>query len=119
MIPMKLPDIVDRLTICIIKHIRTGESQSDEIIEYLNELSGIEKDNNNFIMPDLIELLGINTKQWDLEMDIRSSKLTELEDIGRLACMVRDNNKLRSSCRNRLVDKTGQGYKDIKINYGV
>ena len=64
-------------------------------------------------------LYEINGKCWDLESAIRQGKEGELglEEVGRRALKLRDMNKKRIGIKREVVNKTGVGYKDIKINH--
>lgn len=64
-------------------------------------------------------LYEINGKIWDLEADIRKGKDEELgmEEIGRRAIKIRENNRIRIMIKNEIVEKIGQGFKDIKKDH--
>jgi len=65
------------------------------------------------------KLYEINGKTWDLEADIRKGKEGELglEEVGRRAIAIRENNGKRIKIKGDIVKKTGMGYEDIKINH--
>lgn len=65
------------------------------------------------------ELYEINGKIWDLEADIRKGQLKDLtlEEVGKRAIAIRENNGQRVRIKSRIVSVTGAGYKDIKINH--
>ena len=65
------------------------------------------------------ELYGANGKTWDLESDIRKGQLGKmpLEEIGKRAIAIRESNGVRVRIKSRIVDATGVGYKDVKINH--
>jgi len=54
-----------------------------------------------------------------LESDIRGGKenLLGLEEVGRRAIMIRDLNKKRVALRNKIIEETGIGFKDVKVNH--
>lgn len=65
------------------------------------------------------QLYEINGKCWDMEAAIRQGKEGELglEEVGKRALKLRDMNKIRIGIKKEVVEKTGVGYKDIKINH--
>lgn len=116
---MPLPEIIDRFTICKLKLERIGEKHlENEYNVYLEEINKFKK--KGLIMEGWIkELYDLNGKIWDLENDIRKGKEGELglEEVGRRAIKIRELNKLRVSVKNRIVEGTGLGFKDIKMNH--
>lgn len=65
------------------------------------------------------KLYEINGKIWDLEADIRKGKEGELglEEVGRRAIAIRNNNGGRIRIKGEIIETIGVGYKDIKINH--
>ena len=65
------------------------------------------------------ELYNINSQIWDLEADIRAGRegKISLEEVGRRTLLIRDLNRQRVSIKNRIIDETGIGFKDVKINH--
>ena len=65
------------------------------------------------------ELYEVNSRIWDLEAAIRQGKEKELglEEVGRRALSIRNNNGIRIRIKSSIVEKIGLGYKDIKINH--
>lgn len=65
------------------------------------------------------ELYKVNGRIWDLEADIRAGKDKELglEEVGKRAIQIRNINGERIRIKSKIIDKIGQGYKDIKINH--
>ena len=59
----------------------------------------------------------INGKIWDTEGDIRRGVDMPLEEVGRLALIVRDLNQIRNGIKGEIVDKFAEGFKEIKVNY--
>ncbi len=84
------------------------------IKEYVQE--GICKEEVNKWYKKLYE---INKATWDLEADIRKGKEGELglEEVGRRAIAIRENNGRRVRVKSDIVKKIGIGYEDIKINH--
>lgn len=65
------------------------------------------------------QLYQINGKIWDLEAAIRQGKEGELglEEVGKRAIAIREDNGKRIRIKSDIVEKTGLGYKDIKVNH--
>jgi len=65
------------------------------------------------------QLYQANAKTWDLESKIRKGQIGDLslEEIGRTAIKVRESNGVRVRMKSDIVEKTGIGYRDIKINH--
>ena len=65
------------------------------------------------------ELYAINGRIWDLEAAIRQGKEGELglEEVGKRAIQIRNTNGERIKVKSEIIEKTGIGYKDIKINH--
>lgn len=118
---MPLAEVIDRFTIVRLKMERIkSEDKKDEyehykkVLEDFKHLKGIE------IKQDWIDkLYEANGKIWDLEHDIRKGKEGELgmEEVGRRAIQIRETNKIRISIKNEIVEATGSGFKDIKMNH--
>jgi hypothetical protein len=117
---MPLGELLDRLVIVRLKmeHIKT-EDKKEEYEYYQNAIEdyrnkGIE------IKQKWIEMLyQANGKIWELEADIRKGKegTLGLEEVGRRAIKIREMNKIRISIKNEIVEATGLGFKDIKMNH--
>lgn len=116
---MPLPEIIDRFTICRLKSERIGEKHLEkEYNTYLDEVNKFRK--NGLIKEEWIEeLYKLNGEIWDLESDIRKGKEGELglDEVGRRAIKIRDLNKLRVGIKNKIVEETGKGFKDVKMNH--
>lgn len=111
---MPISEMADRLSIAILKDIRTENDMSEEIIAYREELKHYECENY------IHKLIEVNGKIWDLEADIRAGRegSMSLEEVGRRAIAIRELNKIRVGYKNELVEKFREGFKDIKINHG-
>jgi len=65
------------------------------------------------------ELYTANEKTWNLEDDIRKGQTghLSLEEIGRTALLIRESNGVRIGIKAKIVNATGIGYREIKINH--
>ncbi len=114
---MKMPisEIADRLSICRLKSERLeNENLRDELYTLESE-AAIYKQISDFVD----RLYEVNGQIWDLEADIRSGKEGELglEEVGRRALAIRDLNKKRISIKNEIVERYGEGFKEVKVNH--
>ena len=117
---MPLPELIDRLSIIRLKIERIGEPHLNR--EYEEYKRAIEENRKKGVKIDekwLERLYELNSRIWDLESDIRRGKEGELglEEVGRRAIEIRELNKKRISVKNEIVDKTGKGFKDVKMNH--
>ncbi len=110
---MPISEIIDRYTITKLKSERTSENVQEELLCYLEELKKYETNLDTYID----SMYQINGKIWDAEGDIRKGVNLPLEDIGKLALLVRDLNRERNSIKADIVDRYSEGFKEIKINY--
>lgn len=117
---MPLPEILDRLSILMLKIERINEPHlKKELKEYENALKDYEKRGIKIKKEWITQLHDINGQIWDLESDIRKGKEGELglEEVGRRAIAIRELNKKRISLKNQIIDETGIGFKDVKMNH--
>lgn len=120
MILMPLAEIIDRLTIVKLKVERIHTEDKTNEYEYYNNALKQYEASGVIINPNWLEqLYNINKQIWDLEFDIRNGKegLLGLEEVGRRAIKIREINKMRVSVKNEIVEQTGTGFKDIKMNH--
>ena len=116
-----LPEVVDRYTIARLKLERLDDTQIDvesmkEEIEYYK--SGIDFENEK--LSELAnDLYTVNGRIWDTESSIRMGldKQMTLNEVGSRALRVRDLNRIRMKVKNDIIDLTGNGFKDCKMNY--
>ena len=56
---------------------------------------------------------------WDAEHAIRKGQDENLglEEIGKRAIKIRDLNRVRMKVKNDIIELTGDGFKDCKMNY--
>jgi len=111
---MKMPtsEIIDRYTITLLKSERTDEDVSKELDAYKKELP--DSDTAQTFIDRMYE---INGQIWETEGDIRSGVDMPLEEVGRLALVVRDLNQIRNGIKGEIVDEFAEGFKEIKVNY--
>ena len=116
-----IPEVADRYTIALLKIQRLDASEIDvdemqQQINYYKE--GLDLDN-----PDLADLVDklyhVNGLMWDAEHAIRKGQDEGLglEEIGTRAIHIRDLNRDRMKVKNDIIDLTGDGFKDAKMNY--
>ena len=94
---------------------REFKDYSEAIIDYVNE--GIC--NMQQVKTWHQELYEANGKTWDLEARIRRGQIGDLslEEIGKTAIAIRESNGIRVGIKSKIVQTTGTGYEDIKINH--
>ena len=109
---MPLSEIIDRYTITLLKSQRTDEDVAKELNAYKKEIP--EGDSVETFIDRMYE---INGKIWDTEGDIRRGVDMPLEEVGRLALIVRDLNQIRNGIKGEVVDEFAEGFKEIKVNY--
>jgi len=117
---MPLPEILDRLSIIKLKIERIGEPHLiKEKEEYERAVKEFEKRGVIIDKNWLNSLYEINGKIWDLESDIRKGKENELglEEVGRRAILIREWNKKRVGIKNKIVEQTNSGFRDVKMNH--
>ena len=109
---MPLSEIIDRYTITLLKSQRTNEDVSNELNAYKKEIPDGE-----LIKVFIERMYDINGQIWDTEGDIRKGVDMPLEEVGRLALIVRDLNQIRNGIKGEIVDEFAEGFKEIKVNY--
>ena len=116
-----IPEVADRYTIALLKIERLDASEIDvdemqRQIDYYKE--GLDLDNPE--LADLVDkLYHVNGLMWDAEYAIRKGQDEGLglEEIGTRAIRIRDLNRDRMKVKNDIIDLTGDGFKDAKMNY--
>jgi uncharacterized protein YxjI len=70
------------------------------------------------IKKGLKDLYEINGKIWDNEHAIRKGSVCDLplKEVGRRCLKIRDLNKIRLAIKEKLVDETHSGFKDVSMN---
>ena len=114
-------EIIDRISIVKLKIERIGLMELEEEFEELKkalkefQIRGIEIEENW-----LNELYEINKEEWDLLERMNKERKKEnpnYENIGRLYLETERVNKKRSNVKNKIVETTGKGFKEIKKNH--
>jgi uncharacterized protein YxjI len=113
-----ISEILDRYSIALLKKERLQIDNDQELSDLSAEIDNYRKI-NTVVDEYIINLKEINGKIWDLEFDIRKGKEGELglEEVGRRALLIRENNKIRVGYKNDIVEIFNVGYKDIKMNH--
>ena len=116
-----IPEVADRYTIAILKIERLDHTEIDtndmqRQIDYYKEGLDLEDSKLAKLVDDLYE---INGKMWDAEHSIRKGQdgSLGLEEIGKRAIKIRDLNRIRMKVKNDIIELTGDGFKDCKMNY--
>ena len=123
---MPISEIIDRYTITKLKTERTDEDVSGELNSYREEIDKYKIDVEEYIN----RMYKINGTLWNYETQMRKlmdskngtgpivdANELPLEEIGKLALLVRDINGTRNGLKSEIVEKFSEGFKDIKINY--
>ncbi|MAG26917.1 hypothetical protein CMI47_15365 [Candidatus Pacearchaeota archaeon] len=119
---MPLPEILDRMSIVKLKIERIGEPHlKEEYAEYEKALESFKSKGIEIKQEWLDDLHKFNGEIWDLESDIRKGRegLLGLEEVGRRAIKIREANKKRVAIKNEIVEATGLGFKDVKMNHAA
>ncbi len=117
---MPLAEVIDRFVIVRLKKERIKtENKTDEYEHYKKVLEDYKKQGMDIKQEWIEKLYEANGKIWDLESDLRKGKegLLGLEEVGKRAIQIREINKIRISIKNKIVEETNSGFKDIKMNH--
>ncbi len=116
-----LPEVADRYTIAILKIERLDHTEIDVAdmqrqVNYYRDGLDLENPKLSGLVNELYE---INGKMWDAEYAIRKGQDENLglEEIGKRAIKIRDLNRIRMKVKNEIIELTGDGFKDCKMNY--
>ena len=108
-------ELVDRLTIALIKFEKTGLNQ-DEVNFYQNQVTCLDLS----AISDHLDLLqNIHISIWDLEKELKSGceNQLSLEEIGRRAIKIRNLNNKRVALKNKMADILGCPVREIKVDH--
>ena len=114
-------DILDRMSIVQLKIERIGLQESEKELEVLKEsLKKFEEKGIKIKKEWLDELYEINKKEWNLLGEMNEERKKEnrnYEKIGELYIRTEEINKKRTGAKNRIIEETGVGFKEIKKNH--
>ena len=116
-----IPEVADRYTIALLKIERLSADEIDmddmrKQIDYYRDGLDLEDPELAQLVEDLYD---INGEMWHAEHAIRKGQDENLglEEIGRRAIYIRDLNRRRMKINNDIIELTGDGFKDCKMNY--
>lgn len=127
-------DFLDRFAITILKVKFLGDEAREEHDALNEEYLRLCKEHPEWELHSrLSALIRINKKIWGFEADLRRGQLEDypiveltgvtresllqLAAVGMSAIRIRNANRERTAIRNELVEKTGFGWADVKINH--
>ncbi len=117
---MPLSEVLDRMSILKLKIERIGEPHLIEEMKAYKKALDEFREKGILIKQEWIdELYDLNGQIWDIESDIRRGKEGELglEEVGRRAIAIRKINSKRVAIKNKIVEESGHGFKDVKMNH--
>jgi hypothetical protein len=116
-------ELIDRLCIARVKYERTTGSNQDELdwyeARYKDLVKQLNSDQITQLHRDIAEITRIHNTIWDLEWQLKSGveqQLT-LEEIGRRAIAIRDNNNRRIEFKNSIAALFGLKMREIKTDH--
>ena len=122
-----LDELLDKRSIVQLKIERVPEENDRERLkkEYLDYSQAIDEYVNEGVCTReqaemwFRELYTANGAVWSLEERIRRGQIghLSLEEIGKTAIKIREANGIRVGIKSKIVESTGLGYRDIKINH--
>ena len=113
-------DIIDRMSIVKLKIEKIGNPDSVKELEALQSaLDEFEREGVVIKKKWLDELYLINREEWNLleKMNDERKNGENFEKIGRLYIETEFVNKKRAEAKNRIIEETGVGFKEIKKNH--
>jgi len=114
-------EIIDRLSILKLKIERIENSElKEEELSLKQALKEFKVKGIHIEEYWLDELYEINREEWDLLEEMNEEKGREnpdYEKIGKLYLKTEMVNKKRSDTKNKIVEETGEGFKEIKKNH--
>jgi hypothetical protein len=119
MIAFPLPDLIDKVAILKLKVERINEPHLKQAYNfYMKALKKYPKKHKKIIDKAFIDLYDINGRIWDNEHEIRKGTVCDLPlvEVGRRCLLIRDLNKLRLAIKERIVEETKSGFKDVSMN---
>ena len=114
-------EIIDRLSILKLKIERIGDSYLNNEFKKLKKSLEEFKQEGVRIKDEWVDkLYEINKKEWDLLEKIneeRGKENSDYEKLGKLYLETERINKKRAETKNKIVEETGKGFKEIKKNH--
>jgi thermostable 8-oxoguanine DNA glycosylase len=114
-------EIIDRLTIIKLKIEKLKDPLLKKEFEELKEALEKFKQENTKIKDEWItELYEINKEVWGLLKKIndeRNKEKLDYERFGELYLEIEKMNRRRAETKNKIVEETGKGFKEIKKNH--
>ncbi len=113
-------EIIDRMSIVKLKIKRIGvpelQIEFDALQNALEEFRGRGVEIKDSWIDELYE---INREEWDLLDKMNEEKKSggDFEKIGRLYIETEGVNKKRAETKNRIIEETKVGFKEIKKNH--
>jgi len=109
-------DVVDRLSILLLKCERAEEKPIEEHGLYMEEYINLRNTYSNFDWDLFLEIAQrVNGIIWDLESALRSAQLdNDPTEVGKRAILIRKINGVRVGIKNLINSLTGQGFKEVK-----
>lgn len=111
-------EVIDRWSIVKLKCERIGGANLDkELSEYQQAINELKKQAIKIDDSWLEELYNINKAQWDLESEMRQcQEKGDLVGMGKVYIEIQKSNKRRVAVKSKIIESTGLGFKDIKMN---
>ena len=116
-------ELIDRLCIARVKYERTASSNQAELDWYearYQELTAkLNSQQLDQLVSDIAEITQIHNTIWDLEWQLKSGveQQLSLEEIGRRAIRIRDNNNRRIEFKNSIAALFGLEMREIKTDH--
>ncbi len=123
MIELTPGEFFDRYTILLRKRYFMPDEYAARFAEFQGHLANImttQSVDMAMLVPQMVKLMMVNTDIWNLESDMRRGKEAVLgeAEVGRRALLIRDKNKKRIECVNRINDLYGIKEMEVKIDHG-
>ena len=111
-------EIIDRISIVRLKVERIRDPALDrEMIALKQALDEFRQEGIEINDEWVEELYEINKIVWDLLDNVneeRRKKDLDYEKLGRLYSEIEDMNKKRSVTKNKIIEETGEGFREIR-----
>ena len=110
-------ELIDRLCIARVKHQRTSGANQDELDWY--EARYRELPQSERLEACIAGMTDIHNRIWDLEWQLKGGveHLLPLDEIGRRAIAIRDENNRRITYKNEIAEIFGLRLREIKTDH--